>query len=302
MIRGFPVKLIDFIRCNKDRGSLRISGSHTDGVFVLKGRVSCQDCGTTYEINEGILDLFDKTRCRNTQSLLELHTRDSIAKKFCEESYRSDNSLDAMEIPSTLRRLGNTRGKSILELGCGTGRYTRLLADSCNSILAIDFSRQSLLVNSKILSSGHNVGLVHADVSQLALKPNSFELALSTLYSNLPSLGLRLASTKLVSNALIHNGRYILSAHHYDIRERLRGIPAEGQYNNGIYYKSFTAKSLQAELQDYFSNIEYTTIATWLPYLSRIRATRVSLSRICERIPLINKLGALLMATAIKTS
>ena len=60
--------------------------------------VSCQDCGNTYEINKGILDFFDKTRYQNTQSLFELHTRDSIAKKFCEESYQSDKTLDAMEI------------------------------------------------------------------------------------------------------------------------------------------------------------------------------------------------------------
>jgi len=300
MNHGFPVKLIDYIRCSKDEGILELIDPHDDNASIFQGRIKCQECGSIYKIKEGVLDLFDKRKVLDPQSLYELYARDAIAKKSHADSYQEANLLDEMEISSTIRRMGNIRGKSIVEIGCGTGRYTRQLAESCDSIIAVDFSKESLFINSKLMPQKNNVRFVHADISKLNLKPNSFDLSFSTLYSNFPSFKIRSASTKKIYNALKPNGRYILSAHHHDIRERLRGIPAEGQYNNGIYYKSFTAKSLQAELQDYFSNIEYTTICIWVPYISRIQATRVFVSKLCERIPLINKMGSLLLATATK--
>ena len=301
MNHGFPVKLIDYIRCSKDEGILELIDPHDDNASIFQGRIKCQECGSIYKIKEGVLDLFDKKKVLDPQSLYELYTRDAIAKKSYADSYQEANLLDEMEIPSTIRRIGNIRGKSIVEIGCGTGRYTRQLAESCDSIVAVDFSKESLSINSKLMPQKNNVGFVRADISKLNLKPNSFDLAFSTLYSNLPSFKIRSASTKKIYNALKPNGKYILSAHHHDIREILKGIPVEGEYDNGIYYKKFTAKSLKMELMNYFSKIQFATICIWVPYISRIKATRAYISKICERIPVVNHMGSLILAIATKT-
>ena len=300
MYQGFPIEFIDLVRCCKDGGLLKADDSDRDKKFIVSGEVVCQQCGTTYEISEGILDLFSVVRPRDERSLFEVQQRDRMAEEVRHTSVRENNIMDEMEVPSTLKRLGDTVGKSILELGCGTGRFTRLLTETCDLILAVDFSRKSLLVNARNLPQCENVGLIQADVSRLILLPNSFDLALSTLYSNLPSLEIRTSSNKAVFNALKAGGRYVLSAHHHEFREILKGIPAEGEYDNGIYYRQFTIRSLKEELSVSFPQINFHTICIWLPYISRIKSIRVIISKVCERIPVLNKMGSLLLATATK--
>jgi ubiquinone/menaquinone biosynthesis C-methylase UbiE/uncharacterized protein YbaR (Trm112 family) len=300
MTRGFPLRLIDFIRCDKDAGALKPEEAELKESAILEGGVRCIRCRTLYRINEGILDMFDPCGLLNDRSIFELKMRDSMASSLFDHDSAENNEEDAMEVPSTLRKMGRTVGKKILELGCGTGRFTRHLERGCDSLIAIDFSFDSLRVASKRISSNGKVGLVRADISNMKLKPESFDLSLSTLYSNLPTPEIRESSTRLVYEALKPGGRYILSAHHHDIRMVLKGAPKSGAYENGIFYQNFTSKSLRQELGDYFSKITMSTICIWLPYISRIGSARTLISRVSERIPLLNKLGALILATATK--
>ena len=296
MIKGFPVSLINLIRCNIDGGELAIERLTADGDYIIQGNIKCMKCGTVFKVQDGILDMLGKEIKDDKLSLYEMQVRDKIAI----DAIETFNELDEMEVPSTLQRLGNTANKTILELGCGTGRFTRKLTGNCDAILAVDFSKESLAVNARLMPANQSVGLVRADVSKLRLKQNSFDLALSTLYSNLPTSEIRLASSRCVFDALKPMGRYVLSAHHHEIRERLKGIKPAGEYDNGIFYQSFTKQSLRQELKGCFSKIDFSTICIWLPYISRFEAARVFISKMSERIPLLNNLGALLLATAIK--
>lgn len=300
MINGFPNSLIDLIRCNRDGGDLAIERLTADGDYIIQGNIKCMKCGAGFKVQDGILDMFGEEINGDKLSLYEMQMRDKIASDAVYNAAETLSGLDKMEVPSTLQRLGNTANKTILELGCGTGRFTRKLTGNCDAILAVDFSKESLAVNARLMPANQSVGLVRADVSKLRLKPNSFDLALSTLYSNLPSAEIRLSSTKAVYDALKPNGRYVLSAHHHEIRERLKGIKPAGEYDNGIFYQSFTKQSLRQELEGCFSKIGFSTICIWLPYISRFEAIRVLVSKISEKIPGINNLGALLLATAIK--
>lgn len=72
----------------------------------------------------------------------EMAARDVEAHKRVESNeITALSEIDRMELPTTLGQLGKTDGRSLLEIGCGTGRYTRPLAERCNSILAVDFSK-----------------------------------------------------------------------------------------------------------------------------------------------------------------
>jgi len=299
--QGFPTNLIDFIRCCKDEGILKADFSNATSDYILTGRIICQQCGTVYNIKDGIVDLYAPIPRPNKQSLFEQKTRDIIAKNTHHTAGRAEGIIDEMEISPTLKRLQPLNGKTVLEIGCGTGRFTLRLVDRCKMVLAVDFSRESLLaVIKKLDQSKGSVGLVQADVSKFALRPNSFDLALSTLYSNLPTSQIRSASTRTVHNTLKVGGKYVLTAHHHEIRQRLKGTRVEGQYDNGIYYRNFTSSQLTEEICSYFSEIKTSTISIWLPFLSRKKKWRPSVSKICEQLPLINRLGNLLIATARK--
>ena len=302
--QGFPANLIDYIRCCNDCDSewiIKADSSSAATNYIVTGRIICQQCGATYYIKDGIVDLYTSIPHKNKQSLFKQKTKNNMAKNTGHTSGKTEDIIDEMEISSTLKRLQPLTGKTVLELGCGTGRFTLRLADRCKKVLAVDFSRESLLASIKNLDqSKGTVGMIQADVNKLALKPNSFDLALSTLYSNLPTLEIRTASTRKVHNAVKTGGKYVLTAHHHDIRQRIKKIPAEGQYDNGIYYRNFTPSLLKGELSHFFPEIKMSTICIWLPLFSRKKEWRPLVSKICEYLPIINRLGSLLIATATK--
>lgn len=297
VIKGFPVRLIDTVRCTKDGGRLRLDRPEGGADSIAEGKLHCEKCGVVYRIENGILEMLEDAAQLNERSRFEMATRDAEAVHEVDPN----DLRGSMEVPRTLALLGNTDGKRLLEIGCGTGRYTRALAGRCDALLAVDFSRDSLLANASALPPGEKVGFVWADASRLRLEEEQFDLALSTLYSNLPSPEIRSKSTETVSHALKRNGRYLISAHHHDLRQILRGIGASGQYDNGIFYQSFTKNALRRELEEYFSQITMTTTTIWVPYLSRIRASRIFISRLAERVPVLNWLGAILLAVAVKS-
>lgn len=299
-IRGFPVCLIDALRCNNDAGRLHLETSDRDAHSVMEAKVRCEGCGAIYHIRDGIFEMFESNAPLDERSRFELNVRDREAGQTGDRDLRFETFSDRMEVPSTLERLGDTRGRALLEIGCGTGRYTRPLAKACGALLAVDFSRASLLVNAKLLPADGNVGLVWADVSKLKLQEAYFDLALSTLYSNLSSPEIRSRSTASVFHALKPQGRYVVSAHHLSVLERKKGTSASGEYDNGIFYQNFTKSALRQELEKHFSKITIKTICIWVPYISRSKASRVFISRFSERLPILNQLGDLLLATAVK--
>jgi SAM-dependent methyltransferase len=299
-MKEFPVRLIDFIQCNKGCGSLEMVGAKTGATSIQEGALRCPDCMSTYRIRDGILEMLDLTHPIDPRSLFELHKRDEIAQESGEVPIPGNESDDISEVTSTLKRLGDRREKSILELGCGTGRFTRELVKDCAYVMAVDFSRSSLLVNTGRMPDNEKVGFIIADVSRLRLKANSFDLALSTLYSNIPDPEARSASTRSVHHALKPQGKYVLSAHHHDPREILYGRSAVGTYENGIFYQKFKAQSIRNEMLTVFPKVKTETICIWVPYISRINRIRSFVSSASETIPFLNRLGSLLLATATK--
>ncbi|MBI3545940.1 MAG: methyltransferase domain-containing protein [Gammaproteobacteria bacterium] len=295
----FPIELLHYVRCSSDAGALSVDGA-SDAEFITDGQVRCSTCGRRYQIQQGILDLLATTSLEDTRSQLEMQVRDAKAKTSA--SVPSLGVEDAREIEATLACLGDGQGRVILELGCGTGRFTRELVRRFDKVLALDFSAESLRVNAQTLTADQcHVGFVRADVNQLQLRPASFDAALSTLYSNLPTRAIRLTSTQVVHTALKPQGKYVLSAHHQHLRRVLKRLPTADRYKNGIFYQTFTPASLKQELTAYFPNATLNSICVSLPYLGRFQRLGKFYSRVVEKLPLFNRLGLLLLSTAVKT-
>lgn len=275
MIQGFPRRLLKYVRCTKDGGRLVVVKAFAgNDQAILHGSVKCAECATPYEIREGILDMFFREKLTNEFSQYEMDVRDREAETISEQWEQSNAIGNEMEIPSTLKRLGRPLkigGCDILELGCGTGRYSKLLAQKVRFVLAVDFSWQSLIANSRRLDNTKNVGLLHADVSQLKLQPESFDLALSTFYSNLPTYEIRVSSTRIVAEGLKRGGRYVLSAHNHHPLEILKGIPASRTYDNGMVYRCFTVKSFRKKCEIISLILGQPQFASGYPYSAVLR-------------------------------
>ncbi len=299
-LKGFPVSLLSHVRCNKDAGALAVEETASGAAnFIINGAVHCLACGARYSIQEGILDLLEIATLQDDRSQLEMQVRDAKAKT--EVSSQNRGIDDILEMEASLARLGPGTGKIILELGCGTGRFTRQLAQRFDAVLALDFSMESLRANILTLASErNNVGFVRADINQLHLKPASFDAALSTLYSNLPTREMRITSTKIVHDALKSQGRYVMSAHHQHLRRVLKRLPMADRYKNGIFYQNFTKASLKQELALYFPNAALNSICISLPGVSRFQRLSALCSRIAGKLPWFNRLGVLLLSSATR--
>jgi ubiquinone/menaquinone biosynthesis C-methylase UbiE len=81
-------------------------------------------------------------------------------------TYDTDRNLTRDLDEQVMRTLlGNLRFDSVLEIGCGTGKNTALLASISRTVRAVDFS-QAMLAKAKEKSAFDNVTFAEADINQ----------------------------------------------------------------------------------------------------------------------------------------
>lgn len=86
-----------------------------------------------------------------------------------------DNPLVKLEEPVVRRLYGDPRGLDVLDVGCGTGRWTHQLAEAGARVTAFDFSL-GMLQKAKEKSSRHAVQfLVHDVAHDLPFANGSFD-------------------------------------------------------------------------------------------------------------------------------
>ena len=57
-----------------------------------------------------------------------------------------DSDREIILNPVIFESLGNIAGKSILDAGCGEGYLSRLLANKCKQVIAVDYSEEMLSI------------------------------------------------------------------------------------------------------------------------------------------------------------
>jgi malonyl-CoA O-methyltransferase len=66
--------------------------------------------------------------------------------KWAETYDVMSNKTRDMDLIATNENLGHTKFHSILEIGCGTGKNTQWLAHRCLKLVAVDFSKEMMLI------------------------------------------------------------------------------------------------------------------------------------------------------------
>src|SRR5262245_30543580 len=250
MYTSFPVSLVSLIRCQRDGVVLHLR--ETSGVSdgrISTGTLQCQSCGRCYPITDGVVNMLDPTSLEG-EGEIERRARDEWAEKIDESADSHDYAIG-----TSLSMLGPFGG-ACLEMGCGAGRFTTLIADKFTATLAVDFSGASLRVLARRLDCRANVGLVHADITRLEVERGRFDRCFSTLVSNLPTREHRAAMMRLAVLALHPGGRFVYSTHHHCLRSRWKKIPQEGRYaRSGIYRYNFMRREVLEEAQPFFGRL-----------------------------------------------
>ncbi len=139
--------------------------------FTSGDNVACQKCGKVYIKKNGVWCF------ANNDAYLETF---SFEWEKHATMYDSDEEVQATE--RSLRLLHITpelvRGKRVLDVGCGTGRYSRILSDWGADVVSVDLSN-SIWVAKKNSGDRDSILFLHADLLNLPLPEKYFDVILS---------------------------------------------------------------------------------------------------------------------------
>ena len=304
MSNHFPRDMVSLLRCNMDAGELMLAKElRGDLGGVLDAVLSCGTCGTEFRIEDGIALLLPMQI--SAEARHEMSIRDTIdydctnPRPFVPppDGWRSVLS-DMLEVPAHLGELQTSPSNTVLELACGDGRFTTLIAQTGAKILAVDFSINALRLLAERLPPGAKVGRVHADINQLHLASRAFDRALTL--TPLTSRDERMNMYRTIASALTDDGRYVGSFEHDDLNRRLLGLPLVRRYSkDGILIEHLTAEALRREAAPYFSNIRVRPIRPRVPFVAKLsRGLACHILRLVAALPFLRQFGELLLLTA----
>jgi len=307
------------LRCSHDSGTLILATELQSGpVGIIHGTLQCTTCAAQYAIDRGVARLMHAPLTPEGDH--EMGMRDSqnaylspgpfVPPPFGWRSLLSD----LLEIPQHLHAL-KPRGRRVLEIGCGDGRFTMLMAQMDASVLAVDFSINSLRILASRLPSGiaptsyrlpcshsegdfrHRVGLVQADATHFFVAPRSFDRALCS--TPLDSREQRMAMYRTIAEALTDEGRYVGGVENDDLTRRLLGLPRARRYFSGIFIEHLSPERMRSEVAPYFSKIHIRPIRPWIPFHRRLpRKWALHISQIVATLPVLRHLGEILLLRA----
>ena len=87
---------------------------------------------------------------------------------------------DLVEQPITFSLLGNIKNKKILDAGCGSGIYTKLLAKKGGKVSALDLSKTMLDI-AKEYCKGYGIVFRRGSIDNIPYKSNSFDIVVAPL-------------------------------------------------------------------------------------------------------------------------
>lgn len=309
----FPPDLLPLLRCNRDAGPLVIAAGLRRGTAgIIEARLQCSTCAAEYRVEDGIARMLPGTLTGEDEH--EIALRD--VEEFCSRpgpfvppahGWRSEYS-DLLEIPPHLSEL-EPHACRVLELGCGDGRFTMLMAQMGARVLAVDFSINALRKLAWRLPTGlaptayqlaprrptadlrGRVGLVQAHAGHLHVAPRSFDRAFST--TPLDSREERMAMYRTIADALTDDGRFVGSVEHDDLARRLLGLPKARRYSEGgIFIEHFDIATMQREAAPYFSKLRFRLIRPRFPFVAKLpRTWAVRFARMLTAMPVLRHLG-----------
>lgn len=312
--------MLPLLRCSRDAGRLIVEEKSGGPLGVVEAGLRCGTCAAEYRIENGIARLMDGALTAENEH--EIFLRDAEYGSMPAESFvppdhgwRSELN-DLIEIPPHLEALEPLENGTVLEIGCGDGRFTMLMASLGARVLAVDFSIGALRRLGRGLETGlaptaygivsrypsenfrGRVGLVQAHAGHLHVAPRSFTRALSA--TPLDCRDERMAMYCTIADALHDGGRFIGGVEHDDLVRRVLGLPSARRYSpGGIFIEHFDRAKMRCEAAPYFSKLTIRPIRPRVPFINRLPLQwGVRVARWIGATPVLRNLGEILLMRA----
>jgi ubiquinone/menaquinone biosynthesis C-methylase UbiE/uncharacterized protein YbaR (Trm112 family) len=281
--------------CPQDHGPLGLHATQSAANDRPEGELLCSQCGCVFPIDSGIPRFV-------TAQQNELCALQRIEMEARDNAFRAglNSQVDAWHAPefdAIRAALGDTRGLSILDAGCGVGKFSSAIRNA-DQLLAIDFSWEGLIRFQKPARVA--VGLVQGDVTRMPVRDRVFDVALSCqVLSHLPTAELRSEFLNELRRVLKPGGRLILTTMNYSFRYRRKKIPQES-HADGSFYHRFEVTELSDLLSERFT---IQSLHGYWIYLPKTYSLFMALGkwkaywdRIWRRLPLSLTYGKYLLA------
>ncbi len=165
-------ELLGFLACPGCRGRLNLRATATAEGLVNEGLLRCSSCGAEYPIRQGIPRFVpDASYARS----FSFEWRRWRRTQFDTASHQP--SLTTF-VASTGRHPADLAGKTVLDAGCGSGRYMDLLARAGAEVIGIDLS-QAIDVAQENLGHRPNCHFVQGDLTHPPFRPEAFDFIYS---------------------------------------------------------------------------------------------------------------------------
>jgi SAM-dependent methyltransferase len=305
MKHEFPRDMLALLRCSIEGGELSlVEETRASASGIAEGMLRCTTCAATYRISEGIARMMISSLTQEGQH--EMDIRDSIDYE-CQNvgpfvpppdgEWRSVLS-DMLEIPPHMKELGVRREHTVLELACGDGRFTGLMAQAGARVMAVDFSINALRLQAHRVPPDSHIGRVHADINHFHVLERGFDRALSA--TPLHSRDERMTMYRRISNALKDDGRYICGVEYDDLNRRSLGLPLTRRYSQGgILIEHLTTDEMKREMSPYFRSVRMYPIRPKLLLVSKWpRKVAYAVLFTVSKLPWIRNLGEVLLVRA----
>lgn len=169
-------------------------------------------------------------------------------------------------------------GKNILDVGCGTGRWSKYLSDKANDIEAVDPSK-AVFSAARLLQNNTNVRVAQAGVDTIPFEDNSFDFVFSLgVLHHIPNTE---EAMKKCVKKLKPNG-YFLVYLYYNFEQR-------GIFFRIIFLLSNLIRRIVSLLPSFFKKIACNLLAVFI-YLPLINLSKIietlGLKKLSNLIPL----------------
>lgn len=238
----------DFLRCPYDQSSLQNSPAGDSN--QLNGHLGCPVCARRYPVEEGVIDFLAGS------SLVELQESEKEARNQAADAYsENEPNSDLYEQPALLQAMAAGPEDVAIDLGCGTGRMTRLFQPHVRLTIALDLARLAVLRLGRRLPPEHRrrTLLIAGDLTAPPLAPGLCTRAVSSqVLEHLPTAELRSRAFRAAADLLAPGGTLSCTLFNWSIwkqRDARKGIgdytAKEGLHCKGIYYYNYTAPEMR---------------------------------------------------------
>jgi len=163
--------------CGPDLGRLLVCPACRVALDAATGGYACPSCATSYPVRDGVVRMLPPlSRAeRQVRGAFDFeHRRYASARYLRISPALVDDWLADVRLPADY-----FKGRMVLDVGCGTGRWTYAMATLGARVVAVDFSDAAVETTRRATKDLDGVDVVQASLFHLPFRPAQFDFVVS---------------------------------------------------------------------------------------------------------------------------